>query len=44
MAADYCQAEHWLGRFGNLIRGCILDRGHEGPHRDDLGNEWGPIR
>lgn len=34
----FCQAEHSVkGR----MYACVKDDGHDGKHRDVLGNEWG---
>jgi hypothetical protein len=38
-----CPADYWRPAFGKTVRGCVLAAGHEGPHRDHAGNEWGVL-
>ena len=35
-----CPAFHGGPQFGRTVYYCVLDEGHDGPHRDQSGNEW----
>lgn len=35
-----CPAFHGGPQFGKTVYYCVHDEGHEGDHRDMLGNEW----